>query len=78
MSRVEGGGVFVDGPSLLAFESNEPGAVDLVWNGWLPMYRLDGRSPDERARVHAVNVANRRLSVAAFAGFVGCAVRCSL
>jgi hypothetical protein len=66
MPRVEGGGVFVDGPNLLALESNEPGVSDLIWNGWLPLYSLEGRSPADRARAHAINVVNRRLSVAAF------------
>lgn len=71
MPRVEGGGVFVDGPYVAAFATSSPGVTELVWNGWLPMYRLEGRSPDERARAHGVNVANRRLSVEAYAGFVG-------
>jgi hypothetical protein len=70
MPRVEGGGVFVDGPSVAAVSSGEPGVVDLEWNGWLPMYRLDGRSPDERAKIHGINVANRRHSIAAFGAFL--------
>jgi hypothetical protein len=69
MARVEGGGVFVDGPSVAAFESS-PGVTELHWNGWGPLRPLDGLGPDERARVHAANLASRRRSVDAFAAFV--------
>jgi hypothetical protein len=80
MARVEGPGVFVE-TNVVALASSEPGVVDLHWNGWLPTYSLLGRTADERARVHGVNVANRRLSVEAFGRFlerwVAAAGRCA-
>jgi len=69
MSRVQGGSPF--GPSVVAERSSyDPAVTDLLWHGWLPFFRIEGRTPDERARAHGVNVANRRLGVEAYAGFL--------
>ena len=48
----------------------EGAPVDVLWNGWRPLYRLDGRSPANRDAAHRANVAIRRGDVRAFEAFV--------
>jgi hypothetical protein len=48
----------------------EGAPVDVLWNGWRPLYRLDGRSPADRDAAHRANVAIRRGDVRAFEAFV--------
>ena len=44
----------------------EGAPVDVLWNGWRPLYRLDGRSPADRDAAHRANVAIRRGDLRAF------------
>jgi hypothetical protein len=44
--------------------------VDVLWNGWRPLYRLDGRSPADRDAAHRANVAIRRGDLRAFEAFL--------
>jgi hypothetical protein len=48
----------------------EGGPVDVLWNGWRPLYGLDGRSPADRDAAHRANVAIRRGDLRAFEAFL--------
>jgi hypothetical protein len=44
--------------------------VDVVWNGYRPLYRVEGRSEEDRARAHGCNLALRRLDLSDYERFV--------
>jgi hypothetical protein len=66
MQRVESGSAaFVVLPL-----PTEGDPVDVLWNAWRPLYRLDGRSPADRDAAHRANVAIRRGDLRAFEAFL--------
>ena len=65
MPRVDSGSASVVLPL-----RQEGGPVDVLWNGWRPLYGLDGRSPADRDAAHRANVAIRRGDLRAFEAFL--------
>lgn len=58
------------GPIPSAVPAAGAGAVDVVWTSFRPLFRLEGRTPEQRSEAHRVNVAHRKLDLADFEAFL--------